>query len=554
MTAFAPGKVLQMMKRRAWHLTAILLLLNGLAVAAAATISISPSPILYAVLPAASTYEVECSTNGATWLPTGVLVAGSGKSNGVRLDGWPGNAAYRLSRIGAADIVTPAIVKGWHLKPSFPGASELHIDARTPLNAAAWTNQAFVFPDLQDEFISPLPAPLAGNAFFRAVQPATPLAVGTVTSYPPDLNSLYAGYGLVADDMPQLFRDGYIAALCPAVYHRGGTNAAAAGECYELVGPQGRTTVMVADLANESLPGTCDIGKPYFDIGTAAFTNLFAPPTGIGPATYRLVPAPAVGNVKMVCVVNSAGYYVELRPYNHRAGVSRVELQITNNGPWIELSRTEFNSFVYSPTSPLTLPFNARVTSRFGEVIDFPSTVVLTNGSRLTANGQFNTFPDQGPAPIWIVPPVYAEGFSNSLGAPWIPAPSSELIINPAYSGSVYQGSYSLQLTNFVAFSLIDFVAPVAFPKHTDGFLEFAIRSEGAPVSQLALQITGTDNAGNAAASALVDLPTIDGIWRVLRIPLDPAAVPPQIKAFFLQNTSNKTASPVDLDSISFRW
>jgi expansin (peptidoglycan-binding protein) len=334
------------------------------------------------------------------------------------------------------------------------------------------------------------------------------------------------------------------------MYHRGGTNAAAAGECYELAGPQGKTTVIVADIANDSLPNTCDVGRAYFDIGFAAFTNLFTPEVGYGPVTFRLVPAPVVGNIKMVCVVNSGGFYLELRPYNHRAGVSKLEVQATANSPWLELPRTAYNSFVYSSGSPLAVPFNARITSRFGEVITFPAIASLTSGDRLTANGQFTVFPDQGPSPVWIVPAVYAEGFTNSMGTPWTPSSSS---LNPTYTGSAYQGNYSLRITNMIPYGTVSFFAPLKFPPKPDGFVEFAIRSETATITTLIARIQGYDAAGVEAAASIVKLPSIDGSWRVLRIPLAPTGPPAQIYSLLFQNISGSTTIAFDLDSISFR-
>ncbi|HEX5219791.1 MAG TPA: hypothetical protein VFZ59_09510 [Verrucomicrobiae bacterium] len=477
--------------------TASVLFVGDLAKAASGTLSIANTPILNAALPAGATYQVEYTTNASTWIATGVLVAGTGTNNAVRLDGFPESASYRLSAIGSVATVTPVVSKGLHLHPAFPGASELRIESLNTLGTADWTNRAFVFTNLQGAFISPLRPPFTNAEFFRALQPAAPLTTATVTYYTPNTNANAAGYGIVADDMPEIYRAGYIAAPCPAIYNRGGANAAGAGECYELVGPQGKTTVMVADTVSDSPPGTCDVGRPYFDIGIAAFTNLFPATAGIGPVTFRLVPAPVVGNIKMLCVINSGGFYTELRPYNHRAGVSKLEVQAAASDPWIELPRTTYNSFVYSSSPPLATPFNCRITSRFGEIITFPSLTSLTNGSRFTANGQFTSFPDQGPSPIWIVPPVYTEEFTNHLGAPWNATSSGGVGVNPNYSGSAYQGSYSLRLTDLTAFSGVSFSLPTyQFPKPTDGFLEFAIRSEGSAINTLNVTIRGYDAGG----------------------------------------------------------
>ena len=243
----------------------------------AGTITVGRTPIFTTTLPANSTYQAEHSTNGINWVGTSVLVAGKGTSTTVRLDGFP-NGIYRLTGVDSANVVNPAQSTGMNVGASFPGASELQIESVNQLGST-WTNYAFAFSNFQNNFVVPVRPVLGSNQFFRAVQPATPLVLATVSSYPVDTNNNAAGYGIVADDMPQLYRDGFITAVCPNVYHRGGINAAAAGECYELAGPFGKTTVMVADLSPDSPSGTCDIGRPYFDMGTRPFTNLLSSAT-----------------------------------------------------------------------------------------------------------------------------------------------------------------------------------------------------------------------------------------------------------------------------------
>ncbi len=517
----------------------------------AASLTIGRTPILSATVPTNTTYQVEFSTNGTTWAGTGVLLGGTGIPSTNRLDGFPTNGSYRLSAIGVGSTINPAITHGFHLTAIFPGANEVRIESTNQLNSGAWTHRGFVFTNLQGGFLFPVRPPLETNAFFRALQPTLSLVSAIISSYPPDTNNTSAGYGLVADDMPQLYRDGFIAALCPTSYHRGGSNSVAAGECYELAGPLGKTTVMIADIASVPPSGTCDFNNPYFDIGTPAFTNLTKEGTGFGTATYRLVPAPTTGNVKLVCIYNSGGYYVELRPYNHRAGVSKLEVQ-TGGGSWTELSRTEYNSFVYSFGTPLASPFNVRVTSRFGEVVTFPS-ISPTEGSRHTANAQFTVFPDQGPSPVWIQSPVYTDSFTNMLGAQWGTSTYFGPSLDPSYSGNVYQGAHSLRVTNFNGFGTINFISPVVFSRQPDSYLEFAIRSEGASISTLRIQFDGS-NAGVSAQSAPVTLPTIDNTWQVFRIPLVAASAPTQISQFELINSSSSNLPPVDLDSIAIRW
>lgn len=521
--------------------------------ATANTTTIGHTPILTATLPTNSTYQVEASTDGTTWTYTGVLIAGSGASSSVRLDGFPANSNYRLSAVGVVNVVTPAISFGVHVGASFPATTEVRIESVNQLGASNWTNRFFAFSNLHTGVVAPLPPPLSSNEFFRAMQPASPLVLGTVSGYPPDTNNTLAGYGLVADDMPSIYRNGFTAAVCPAVYHRGGNNAAAAGECYELVGPQGKTTVMVADTTPSFPQRTCDVGQPYFDIGIPAFTNIFDQDTGFGIATFRLVPAPVTGNIKMVCVLAAGGYYIELRPYNHRAGVSKLEVQ-TNGGSWIELPRTDYNSFVYNTGTPLEFPFNTRITSRFGEQVTFPPINSLSSGGdRFTANGQFNVFPDMGPEPVWILPPVYTDALTNVLGGDWGASAYGDGIINPKYSGSVYQGSHSLQISGMSGFGGVYFNGPIKFPLKAHSYLEFAIRSEGAAIANLKVQIHGINSSGAASQSAPVTLPTIDSTWRVFRIPLEPANAPDQISHFLLMNSTSSTLPNINLDSIAFR-
>lgn len=541
--------------RCVWPIAPVLLfLISSLLKSAAGTITIAPTPILNTVLTSNVTYEVEFSTNGTTWLASGVLVTGNGEVNSIRLDTFPEHASYRLTPVGSGAAVVPAVSTGWHLQAAFPGASELRLEASPLADEATWTHRAFVFTNLQGAFIHPLTLPLTGNEFFRAVQPAAPLQLASLTSYPVDLNSTLSGYGVVLGEMPQLYRDGYVAAVCAAVYNRDGINAAAAGECYELVGTRGQTTVMVADLALGTPAGTCDVGRPFFDLGTAAFTNLFGPGDGYGIATYRLVPAPVTGNLKMICTLNSGGYYVTFRPYNHRAGISKLELQPTANGPWIELSRDTANNFVYSSTPPLSVPFNARITSRFGEVVTFPTITSLNTDDKITANGQFAIFPDQGPSPVWMLPPVYTEGLTNIFGAQWTTTTSGGLSVTPAYSGSAYQGNYSLRIANFVGYSQLSLFNLLKFPKPPGGYLEFAIRSEGAVINGLTLRIRGSSAGGATAWSALMPLPAVNNTWRVFHIPLDLNNVPAQIDTIQLSNSTGSTLPSVNLDSIAFRW
>jgi len=535
-----------------WMAAALLVI--GSVKAGGGTVAIRRTPILNATLPSGTTYQIEYSSNGIIpWLPTGVIVAGTGSPSSVRLDGFSDRLSYRYSRIGATALVTPVITNGLSLSNSFPGAVELRIESTTALTSNAWMFRKFAFPDFNGTFINAVRTPTQAFEFFRAGQPAVPLDLASVVSYTADPNSGYAGFGSVADDMPQLYRDGFIGAVCPAFYHRGGSNALAAGECYELTGPIGTATVIVADMDDVAPAGTCDAGRSYFDIGTPAFTNLFAESSGVGTATFRLVPAPVTGNLKMYVPISSGGFYFELRPYNHRAGISKIEIRSTGSSTWVDLPRAVYNSFIYSGGAA-TFPLSVRVTSRFGEVLHFPNIASLSAGQRLTATNQFAQFPGQAPAPVWILPPVYRDSLSNILGGTWTVSPYSGPVVNLANPNAAYQGAAGLSISNLTAFSGVIFNSPLRFSQPADSTLEFAIRSATATAAtNLAVQINGYDNTGAAANSSTVLLPAIDHTWRVIRLPLVPALAPFQIKSFRIMNNAATTLPPVYLDSIQFR-
>ena len=255
----------------------------------------------------------------------------------------------------------------------------------------------------------------------------------------------------------------------------------------------------------------------------------------------------------MVCVNYSGGYYVELRPYNHRAGVVRLEVQ-GPGVPWTELSHTDYNSFVYTAGTPLVPPINVRVTSRFGEQVTFPVIGSMSTGNRFTGDAQFTTFPDQGPSPVWFLPPVYADALTNVLGATWGAVGYSGATVNSSYSGNVYQGSYSLQITGMGGFGGVTFLSPTRFRQQPDAYLEFAIRSEGNNINGLKVRVEGMDALGTFAQSTDVSLPPVSSNWRTFRIPLDPAATPVQITQFRIMNSTSGTLPNFDLDAIAFRW
>ncbi len=528
-----------------------LFLAVGVTPVLANTVFIHPVPVLHAALPTGTTHQVETSTNGIVWNPSGVLVSGSGVTNSVRLDMLPMNIQYRYVQVGTTSVVLPAVTSALSLSNYFKLAVEVHVQTKTSLVQDTWTLRRITFPDLNGHFLHAFRFPTQQVEAIRAYEPGKPMERATVANYAANPTSVsLGGFGPVADDMPPLYRDGFMATACDWFFHRDGSNAAAAGECYELAGPMGLTTVMVSDVAFAPT-GTCASGLSYFDIGQAAYTNLFIESGGYGTATYRLVPAPVSGNVKMFVAASSA-FTFSLTPYNYRAGVHSLEVQFAG-GAWSNLPRSLGNRFDYVGLIN-AFPMQARITSRFGEVVSFPPINVITTGARYVASSQFTVFPDLETKPEWILSPIYVNDFSRILGDRWSFTPFGGVTFNPTNPGAAYQGSAGLSITNLATSSGFILGAPRRFTTPPDGLLEFAIRSGTTGVlDNVNLRVDGFTSTSTSTNSSLIRLPTITTNWQILRIPLGPAKTPPRIGSIFVINHSASSSASLRLDSIFFR-
>ena len=496
---------------------------------------IAKSAILSGTLPASTNWQVEMQQGGA-WLPTGVLVPGRGSIATVRMDGWPGEAAYRFRRIDGGATVLPGSAKGWHLAGLAAGESQVLVERSADLST--WSGLPLVFPELDGRYVRALQEPLAARGFFRSEVPALPTGDASATSHeavPPYEGS--AGFGAVYDDMPQIFKDGFIGALSPTEYHRGGENAAAAGECYELAGPFGRTTVIISNLT-DAPPGTVDMGRSFFDLGPQAFKVLSGGPESGGvTAGVRLVPAPVTGNVKLLVPTSSSPYYVEFRPYNYRAGVSKVEILNSGSSTWLNLPRSQFNSFVFSgggSTPQLIFPIQVRVTSRFGEVVSFPPIASLTSNQRITGLAQFTVFPELAPMPQHRVRPAYHDALTNVPGDLWSAGGFSGATVTEVDSSVAHAGTASLRISGLSGFSGATFSNYPAFPRPQNGMLKLAIRA-ASPVaaSQVGVWIFGSNAIGGPqVSSSYILLPPLTTGWQDFRFPLEAAGAPPVIWGF----------------------
>lgn len=515
---------------------------------AANEMRIEGTPLLSASLPAGTTWQVESFQAGGPWTPTGVLLAGAATPVAARLDGLPVDAAYRCKRIDGKDAVLPAVTRGFHLA----GTSEkkqVRIDASSDL--AVWSQAAVILPEIDGRYLRAVREPLASRGFFRSEVPGTSLEFGSVTYYVVDPALGAAGFGAVLDEMPAFFQDGFTAAVTTADFNRAGINAAAAGECYEVAGPRGSTTVMISDLTFGAPPVLITGGRKYMDLGEPAFAAIADTASGIASISRRLVPAPVTGNVKLLVVVNAGGFFTELRPYNHRAGIDSLEIKPAASSTWTALPRTASNSFQHSGAA-LTFPLSVRVTSRFGETVNFAPIASMTAGDRITGPAQFEVFPQQAPQPVWLGSPVYRDGNDGVPGDAWTASGDPGVTVNTGFTGEVYEGAASMRITGLDFFRGVNFsaFAPVAKPEI--GVLEFALRSETATVAEsMGIVIQGVTAGGAAATSSTIGLPPLTDTWQLFRIPLGTAGIPPKLSKIRLACLSAEARPPLLMDRVT---
>ncbi len=526
--------------------TALMALLPALL--AANEMRIEATPLISASLPAGTTWQVELSQAGGPWTATGVLLAGAAAPVAARLDGFPADAAYRCTRIDGKFNVLPDVTRGFHLAGTTEN-KQVRIDASPDLGV--WSQAAVVLPEIDGRYLRAVREPLAARGFFRSEVPVMPLEFGSVTFYTADPALGAAGFGAVLDDMPAFFQDGFTAAVTTADFNRAGINAAAAGECYEVAGPRGSTTVMISDLTFGAPPVVITGGRKYMDLGEPAFAAIADTASGIASVTRRLVPAPVSGNVKLLVVQNAGGFFTELRPYNHRAGIDSLEIKPASASTWTALPRTTYNSFQYNSGTPLTFPLSVRVTSRFGETVSFSPIASMTAGDRITGPAQFAVFPQQAPQPVWLGSPVYRDGNDGVPGDAWTANGDSGVTVDPAFTGEVYEGSASLRITGLDFFRGVSFTAFAPVAKPEIGVLEFALRSETATVAEsMGIVIQGFTAGGAPATSSTIGLPPLTDTWQLFRIPLGTAGIPAKLSSIRLACLSAEARPPLLMDRV----
>jgi hypothetical protein len=268
-----------------------------------------------------------------------------------------------------------------------------------------------------------------------------------------------------------------------------------------------------------------------------------------------LVPAPVTGNVKFQVIAGSNIYYMALRFYNYRAGVSQVEVKNDGSATWVNVPRTEYNAFVYQAggsVPPMDFPVEVRVTSRFGEVVSFTGIEGLVEGQRVTGGGQFAVFPELAPVPEHRIRPMYVDRFTNVPGDMWSAGGYGGASLTEVDTTVAYQGTASLRISGLGNFAGVTFSQYPGFARPEHGVMRFAVRA-GGPVAadQVALALNGQSASGASVSSAVVQLPALGTGWQVFEIPLGTSGVPPVIWGVSLASRG-AVLPDVWLDAVEF--
>jgi len=159
------------------------------------------------------------------------------------------------------------------------------------------------------------------------------------------------------------------------------------------------------------------------------------------------------GNVKLLVVNNSGGFYLALTPYNYRAGITKVEIKSNSSSTWVNMPRSAANRFEYNTGTALVFPVQVRVTSRFGEIVTFLPIASMATDQRIAGTTQFTTFPALAPTPAVKMSPVYTDSFSSVPGDSWSASPYSGATVNAAFTGAHHEGSACIQLSALGGFN-----------------------------------------------------------------------------------------------------
>jgi len=333
-------------------------------------------------------------------------------------------------------------------------------------------------------------------------------------------------------------------------------NSMACGECYELSGPSGNVLVVIADeCPDDGQNPLCDGKIIHFDLGEQATFNLVAPfAVGVVLEKIKKVSCPVTGNLGVYFVKGTSQYYVAFVVYNHKVGLSLVELQ-PNGGQYYSMTRVS-NQWTYGSNQgpTVSLPYNIRLTGQTGEQL----VVSLNTYAELTTASSSVQFMD----------PVAGFGGSSSGNCP-PPLPPDIIYDDFLYNGNGASSNawsdWSFGTSNNFASTNKPFLGTYCWSSTINGFggiqlgrtlgitwtgtfteLSFAIRADTAYDS------IAVSWGGNNQHSI-----TITTTWTVIILSLttdltSPASIGVSGAALTFKNTAGTTSPTIFIDELVF--
>jgi len=333
-------------------------------------------------------------------------------------------------------------------------------------------------------------------------------------------------------------------------------NSYTCGECYQITGPSGTIMVVIADECPVKGNPLCDGRMIHFDLGEQATFAALAP-SSAGTVLEKIVKiaCPVTGGFGFKFVPGTSEWYVAFIVYNHKVGITDVELQPTNGSAYYQMDRNS-NQWEYNAQGgPVTTPYNVRLTAITGEQI-VVSLDTFTEKTVVPTNDQFADPPTDfggstpGACAAPLPPDVIFDDFLyNGNGAPsnawddW----SFNTQNNFADTKNPYAGTqcWSSKIGGYGGIQLGRTI-PITWGGIFTN-LQFAIRADTA-YSQIAL------SWGSGQAVTL----NINTTWQVMTLSLtsdldSPAQIGDSVNGpLTLKNNAGTSAPTIYLDEVVF--
>lgn len=196
------------------------------------------------------------------------------------------------------------------------------------------------------------------------------------------------------------------------------------GACVEVTGNKGSLVISIEDRCPE-----CQYGD--IDLSEDAFPFIDDKINGRVPISWKFVPCPVQGAVKLYFKEGSSQWWTAVQVRNHKYPIVKLEYKVNNE--WVNVHREMYNYFVVqSGMGPG--PFSFRITDMYGDIIEEDNIPLLVTTE---IDGQ-NQFPDcngssevsvtgvaLSPNTISLIP-----GMTSQLTATVSPANASDKSVN----------------------------------------------------------------------------------------------------------------------------